>query len=169
MKRVLWSVTGTVAGVAALLQFKTSTSHPLSSEALPSAGTGSTSSSAPASSSSDGGVAGATAPSPQSSSTSSSSSAATQSTTKNVTGSAEQNRYGVVQVEVTESGDKITDVRFVQLTAYDGRSQMINQQAGPILLQETLDAQSANISGVSGATYTSDSYIESLQSALDQL
>ena len=64
---------------------------------------------------------------------------------------------------------KITDVRFVQLTAYDRRSQMINQQAGQILLQETLDAQSANISGVSGATYTSESYIASLQSALDQM
>lgn len=166
MKRVLWSVTGTVAGVAALLQFKTSTSHPLTSEALPSAGTGASSSSAPASSSSDGGVAGA---SPKSSSASSSSSAGRKSRTKKVTGSAEENRYGAVQVEVTESGGKITDVRFVQLTAYDGRSQMINQQAGPILLQETLDAQSANISGVSGATYTSDSYIESLQSALDQL
>jgi uncharacterized protein with FMN-binding domain len=158
MKRVLFSITGTVAGVAALLQFKTSTSHPLTAAALPSAGTGSSSAS---SSSSGDSVAAAPSPSP------SGGSATTK--TKQATGSAEQNQYGVVQVQVTESGGKITDVRFVQLTAYDGRSQMINQQAGPILLQETLNAQGANISGVSGATYTSDSYIQSLQNALDQL
>lgn len=67
------------------------------------------------------------------------------------------------------TGTKITNVSFVQLTAYDGTSQMINQQAAPILLQQTLQAQSAHIDGVSGATYTSMGYIASLQSALDKL
>jgi uncharacterized protein with FMN-binding domain len=74
-----------------------------------------------------------------------------------------------VQVQVTAKGHTITDVQFVQLTAFDRRSQEINSQAGPMLVQQTLDAQSANISGVSGATYTSSSYVQSLQSALDQL
>jgi uncharacterized protein with FMN-binding domain len=75
----------------------------------------------------------------------------------------------VVQVQVTAKGKTITDVQFVQLTAYDGRSQEINSQAGPMLVQQTLAAQSANINGVSGATFTSASYVQSLQSALDQL
>ncbi len=66
------------------------------------------------------------------------------------------------------AGSKITNVSFVQLTAFDGRSQQINSDAAPILLQETLSAQSAKIDTVSGATYTSDGYEQSLQSALDQ-
>jgi len=66
------------------------------------------------------------------------------------------------------TGSKIADVSYVQLTAYDGRSQQINSYAAPILLQETLSTQSANIDTVSGATYTSEGYIQSLQSALDK-
>jgi uncharacterized protein with FMN-binding domain len=73
-----------------------------------------------------------------------------------------------VQVKLTVSGTKITNVSFTQLTAYDGRSQEINSQAAPILLQETLTAQSAQIDTVSGASYTTDGYVQSLQSALDQ-
>ncbi len=57
---------------------------------------------------------------------------------------------------------------FLQLTAFDGRSQQINSAAAPILLQETLSAQSAQIDTVSGASYTSAGYVQSLQSALDQ-
>ena len=81
---------------------------------------------------------------------------------------AEQTRYGIVQVKITVSGKRITNVGFAQLTAFDGRSQQINSQAAPILLQETLSAQSAHIDSVSGATYTSDGYVQSLQSALDK-
>jgi uncharacterized protein with FMN-binding domain len=50
----------------------------------------------------------------------------------------------------------------------NGKDQQINARALPVLVQETLDAQSADIDMVSGATYTSDGYTESLQSALDQ-
>ena len=57
----------------------------------------------------------------------------------------------------------------MQLTSFDGRSQQINANAGPILLQQTLSAQSAHVDGVSGATYTSDGYRTSLQAALDQV
>lgn len=55
-----------------------------------------------------------------------------------------------------------------QLTAFDGHSAQINSFAAPILLSETIKAQGANIDTVSGATYTSDGYIQSLQQALDQ-
>ena len=83
--------------------------------------------------------------------------------TRTVNGSAERNPHGTVQVQVTFTGGTITDVRFLQLPR-TGPSTM----AGPRLVQETLQAQSADIDMVSGATVTSDGYIQSLQSALDQ-
>ncbi|HET6209103.1 MAG TPA: FMN-binding protein, partial [Jatrophihabitans sp.] len=72
------------------------------------------------------------------------------------------------QVQVVMSGSSIQSVGFLQLTADDPRSQEINSQAAPILVQQTMQVQSANIDGVSGATYTSEGYQQSLQSALDQ-
>jgi uncharacterized protein with FMN-binding domain len=76
-------------------------------------------------------------------------------------------RYGDVQVQVTISGGAITDVTALQLPSRDGRSQRIASIAEPILRQEALTAQSAQIDLLSGATYTSDGYARSLQSALD--
>ncbi|WIB61662.1 FMN-binding protein [Curtobacterium sp. MCLR17_007] len=84
------------------------------------------------------------------------------------TGTTAQTRYGPVQVEITVAGGKITEVTALQLTNQDGRSVAISQQAAPILRQEALQAQSAKIQAVSGATYTSDGYVTSLQSAIDQ-
>ena len=83
-------------------------------------------------------------------------------------GSDYSNPYGDVQVSVTISGGKITAVSLDQLTAEDGRSQQINSEAAPLLRSQALSAQSANIDGVSGASYTTSSYEESLQSALDK-
>lgn len=76
--------------------------------------------------------------------------------------------YGDVQVQVVVSGGKITDVVALQLTNDGGRSVQISNYAAPILRSEALQAQSANVSSVSGATYTSDGYLNSLQSALDK-
>jgi uncharacterized protein with FMN-binding domain len=90
-------------------------------------------------------------------------------TAKQITGADSPNQYGDVQVQVTTSGGKITQVTAVRLPTGDGRSQEISSFAGPQLAQQALAAQSANIDGVSGATYTSESYRASLQSALDQL
>lgn len=84
------------------------------------------------------------------------------------TGSVESTRYGDVQVQVTISGGAITDVTALQLTDHDGRSVQISNRAAPVLRQEVLAAQSAQVRMVSGATYTSDAYLSSLQSALDQ-
>jgi uncharacterized protein with FMN-binding domain len=86
-----------------------------------------------------------------------------------LTGSDSANQYGDVQVRVTTSGGRITRVAAVRLPSGDGRSQQISSFAGPQLAQQALTAQSANIDGVSGATYTSESYRASLQSAIDQL
>ena len=88
-------------------------------------------------------------------------------TTKTYTGSVAQTRWGPVQVEITVSGSKITAVNVVQYPNGNGRDQEINNYALPVLVQATLDAQSAKIDMVSGATVTSGGYLESLQSALD--
>jgi uncharacterized protein with FMN-binding domain len=83
-------------------------------------------------------------------------------------GQTAQTQYGPVQVQITVSGGKLTDVTALQLTNDGGRSVQISQQAAPILRQEALHAQSAQIQAVSGATYTSQGYVTSLQSAIDQ-
>jgi uncharacterized protein with FMN-binding domain len=75
----------------------------------------------------------------------------------------------LVQVKVTVSEGRIEDVTAVELSATDAHSEQINSEAVPELRQEVLSAQSAQIDGVSGATYTSQGYEASLQSALDQL
>lgn len=172
MKRVLLAITGTIAGLVALLSFKT---HPATTSAagLPSATLPGSVSSEPASASASASDGSAAVPSASGAASSSAAPSAAPSssaaaTSADYTGQAVETRYGTVQVKVSVRSRKITDVSFVQLTSFDGRSEQINAEAGPILLQQTLSAQSAQIDGVSGATYTSQGYEESLQSALDQ-
>jgi len=76
--------------------------------------------------------------------------------------------YGLVQVRVTVSNGRITDVQPLQLPSDRARSTYISQVAGPMLRTEALQAQSARIDVISGATYTSDAYAQSLESALQQ-
>jgi uncharacterized protein with FMN-binding domain len=92
------------------------------------------------------------------------------STGKNgtVTGDSTDTRWGPVQVRITVAGGKITDVAVVDYPNGNRRDEEINAQALPILVRETLDAQSAKIDMVSGATVTSEGYLGSLQSALDR-
>ena len=85
-----------------------------------------------------------------------------------VTGDSTDTRWGPVQVRITVDGSTITDVDVIDYPSGNGRDQQINSRALPVLVQETLDAQSANIDMVSGATVTSEGYLGSLQSALDQ-
>ena len=73
-----------------------------------------------------------------------------------------------MQVQVTLTGSKITDVAILQVPQREQRDVEINSYAVPILQQEALQAQSAKIDMVSGATYTSVGYVQSLQSALDK-
>ena len=84
-----------------------------------------------------------------------------------VDGQVVSTRYGDVQVEVVVAGGKIQDVVALQLPT-GRRSGQISSYVAPILHEEALQAQSAKIDLVSGATYTSDAYAQSLQSALDQ-
>jgi uncharacterized protein with FMN-binding domain len=99
---------------------------------------------------------------------SSGSSSGTSATATTFTGDPADTRWGPVQVEITVAGGTITDVSVVDHPDQNGRDRQINARALPVLVQETLDAQSADIDMVTGATVTSDGYLESLQSALDQ-
>lgn len=83
-------------------------------------------------------------------------------------GTAINTRYGPVQVQITVAGGKITKSIVLQVPWNNGKDQQINGYAVPILNKEAVAAQSSGIDMVSGATYTSDGYIQSLQSALDQ-
>ena len=84
------------------------------------------------------------------------------------TGSVADAFYGNVQVSVTISGGKITTVNFLQYPNDRQTSIEINQQAIPFLQQEAIQAQSANVQIVSGATFTSQAFVQSLQAALNQ-
>lgn len=85
-----------------------------------------------------------------------------------ITGPQVGTQWGPVQVAVTVEGSQITDVQVLQHPTGNPTDDQINGYALPILVQQTLDAQSANIDMVSGATVTSTGYIQSLQAALDQ-
>jgi uncharacterized protein with FMN-binding domain len=85
------------------------------------------------------------------------------------TGTLEQYGYGELSVRVTMAGGKITDVSVAKLQTADTYSQQLASYVIPILRREVLAAQSARINGLSGATYTSEAYAYSVQSALDKL
>lgn len=83
-------------------------------------------------------------------------------------GAPEDTVYGVVQVQITVAGGRVTDVTPLQLTDFGGRSVQISNYATPILHDEVIASQSANVNAVSGATYTTEGYLASVQSALDK-
>lgn len=84
------------------------------------------------------------------------------------TGSTADAYYGNVQVQATVSGGKITDVKFLQYPDTHTTSVYINQQAMPYLQQEAIKAQSSHVNIISGATYTSQAFTQSLSNALSQ-
>ena len=88
--------------------------------------------------------------------------------TKTVTGSVAQTQWGPVQVQLVVENGTITQVKILQYPDGNSRDVEIAQYALPILMKETTAQQSAQIDMVSGATYTSEGYLQSLQSALDQ-
>ena len=162
MKRTPIVLGGTLAGLIGVLTFHTTPARP-GFAAAPSAAGVSGTSATPA----------ASAPGKAASSKAASSKAKTKtpaSTTRSATGPQVNYSYGVLSVKVTVSGKKIVNVAIASLD--DGgnpRSQYIDQQSIPVLEQETIQAQSASIQGVSGASYTSQGFQQSLQSALQSL
>ena len=165
MRRALLTLGGTAAGLAALLSFRTHSlaaalpapASPPSASAMtsqPMANGAGSSSASPAASkkASAGRMAGARSP----------------AASRTVTGTVANTQYGPMQVQLTLSGTKITKVTVLQRTNVGAESNEIDASAIPTLTGETLAAQSAHIDAVSGATYTSSGYIQSLQGALDR-
>lgn len=168
-KRALGALLTTVFALAMLFSFKTADNLALSGTMT--AGTVAVGA-APSPTSTSGSADATTAPTTAGASptaTVGTQSTAAAYTDGTATGSVISTRFGDVQVEVTVSGGAIVDVTALQLPDRDGRSRSIASQAEPILREEALTAQSANIDLLSGATYTSDAYAQSLQSALDQV
>lgn len=166
MKRAPAVIGATGAGLALVLTFHT---HPISTKITskgsptePDTTTGPTTTGPTTTGPTTTGPT-TTGPSPTGPSTTEPTSART------LTGDDVQYRYGDIQLQVTETGSRITNVSILQNGADDPHSAQINSQAVPLLESETLSAGSAQIDGVSGATYTSQAYVESLQSALDQV
>jgi uncharacterized protein with FMN-binding domain len=160
MRRAVLAILSTITGLVLLLSFK---SHSATSLATPpgsvtgSGGAGTSAGSSSTGSSSTG-----------SSSGSSSGQSSEASGSKTVTGDSVDTRWGPVQVSVTVANGKITAVNAVEYPQNNPRDEEINSFAIPTLNQEATSANSANIDTVSGATYTSQGYISSLQSALDK-
>jgi uncharacterized protein with FMN-binding domain len=159
MRRITLWLFSTIAALVLLFSYRTSTSSAVGTAVAATA---------PATQPTTTGAS----PSPSASSSAaakSSSPTATNSSsgTKTYTGSTASTRWGDVQVTITVTDGKITDVRVPVYPSGNGRDQEINAYALPILTQETLQAQSATIDTVSGATVTSDGYLQSLQAALD--
>jgi uncharacterized protein with FMN-binding domain len=164
-RRAVGTVVATVLGLVLLFSFKTPDAPPASSGPLtvalgtPAPGVATPSGPQATTRPGPGGtasprVAGTTPPSGGS---------------EQVDGDVVSTQFGDIQVRLMESGGKIVDIQALQLPSDRRRSREISQFSAPILHDEALQAQSAQIDTVSGATYTSDAYRRSLQSALDRV
>ena len=153
MRRAIPVIVTTAGGLALVAGFHTNPKVPLAAGPAPSTTS--------------------TTPPPDPTTTTSVVRAAAPSTTaapavRNIVGPVIETQYGPVQVRVTMTGARLTDVEALQLPSDRSRSVSISQYAGPRLRLEALRAQSANINLISGASYTSQGYADSLQGALDQ-
>lgn len=144
-KRIVLTVAVTAAGGVALLALKPHAAARVAVPAVP----------APTAGSGSGSGAGST-------------DATGSGTTRTADGDVVQTRYGPVQVQITLKAGRLTAVKILQVPQENRRDQEIASFAVPQLTQEALAAQSAQIDTVSGATYTSEGYAQSLQSALDK-
>ena len=165
MRRALLTLGGTAAGLAALLSFKT---HSLAAAAPEATSTPSASAATSQPMASGAGSSSASPAASKKASAAAKAGASSPASARTVTGTVANTQYGPMQVQLTLNGTKITKVTVLQRTNDGAESDEIDGNAIPKLTSETLAAQSAHIDAVSGATYTSSGYIQSLQSALDQ-
>jgi uncharacterized protein with FMN-binding domain len=167
MKRITYALMSTLTALVLLFGYRTSTSSTAASYSTVAIGVSAPSTTSTSASS---GQTTSSAGSPPTGTYASGAAAAASTATvaKTITGTAAQTRYGPVQVQITVQSGKITNVSVIQYPNSNGRDQEINSNALPILVSETIKAQTAKVDMVSGATYTSNGYLTSLQSALDQ-
>ena len=152
MRRIVVAVMGTISGLVLLFSYHTSRNEGSTAVAGPAASGDSASSSESSNGSSNG----------------SSSGSAGSTAWGTYTGDSVMTRWGAVQVQITVADGKITAAEAVAYPQANPRDRQINAYALPVLAQEATKAQSADIDAVSGATVTSDGYIQSLQSAIDR-
>jgi uncharacterized protein with FMN-binding domain len=156
MRRIVLAIAGTISGLVIVLSYPTSLNrNTAATAALASGGAAATQSG----SSSTGSPAGGT---------SSGGSTTTAPVTTTYTGATVRTQFGPVQVQITVTDGSLTDAVATRYPSQDRRSMQISSYAVPTLESETVSAKSASIHLVSGATYTSRGYVQSLQSALDQ-
>ena len=167
MRRAILALTATTAIVIGLLEYRTSSAPSqfrITAGAAPP--------SRPAASSTPPGDAPSAPPTasapPSASAAPSPPAQASPVTARTVTGPVVSTRFGDVEVAVNVTGKRVTDVQAPELPFDRPRSASISQYVAPVLRSEALAAQSAQIDTVSGATYTSDAYAQSLQAALAQ-
>ena len=183
MKKIVYTVLATLSGLVLLFSYRTSHVDAIQPVAADTATTSSSSSGSSGSTGSDTGSetdtgtqtgSGAETDAGSSDSTSGATGSETGSASSTglsdgtFTGSSANTRFGPVQVQITVSGGQITDVQVPEYPSGNPRDRQINERALPVLVAETTAAQSADIDMVSGATYTSQGYLQSLQSAIDQ-
>lgn len=183
MKKIVYAVLATVSGLVLLFSYRTSHVDAIQPVAADTAATSSSSSGSTRSDGSGtesetdtgtqtGSGAETDAGSGDSTSGATGSDAGSGSSTGlsdgTYTGSSANTRFGPVQVQISVSGGQITDVQVPEYPSGNPRDRQINQRALPVLVAETTAAQSSDIDMVSGATYTSQGYLQSLQSAIDQ-
>ncbi|WP_426513799.1 FMN-binding protein [Dactylosporangium sp. McL0621] len=149
MRRITLWILSTLAAVVLLFSYRTSLGAATPTTTTAATGAGTTGNSDTASTGPTTGETGTTA------------------SGKTYQGSVASTRWGDVQVSITVADGKITAVSVPVYPNSNGKDKQINARALPILTRETISAQSADIDTVSGATVTSDGYIESLQAALD--
>lgn len=159
MKRAPLVLTGTACGLVAVIGYHT---------AVPQASASTSSSSGSGTISLGGSNAKSSSPSAAAQTTATTKKTSTP-TTRSAVGADVQYQYGDIELKVTMTGGKITDVAVVKQDITDQHSQQIDEYALPELRSQALSAQSAKLDGVSGASYTSAAYEQSLQSALDKL
>lgn len=168
MKRAPIVLAGTAAGLIGVISYHTASAP--SAQALSSASTAQTTTSAASTSTSSASATTTTTTTKtkaKAKATSAKKSSA--ATTRTVTGEDVDYQYGDIEVKVTKTGSRITNISVVKLDVTDPRSEQIDEVAVPELRSQAMSAQSAKIDGVSGASYTSSAYAQSLQSALDKL
>jgi uncharacterized protein with FMN-binding domain len=163
MKRAAWYlVAGTAAGFAGVVVLHSRAPAAQSAAAAGGGAAGPTQASQAGSSAAPG-------PASRPSRPARSSPAAAGGPAHSAAGATEQFGYGELGVKVTVSGSRITNVTVPVLQTQEPTSQQISEQAIPMLRSQVLAADGAQINGVSGATFTSQAYVNSVQAALDKL
>lgn len=153
MRRVIFAIAATATALVFLLSFKSHSAPAAVSSPAASGGRGPVTGKAGSSASGPAAGRGGTS---------------ARGAARTVTGDEAQTMYGPVQVKITVAGGKVTAANAIEYPLNDPRDQQINSYAIPALNSEAVAASSAHIDAVSGATYTSEGYITSLQSALDK-